>query len=40
LPNSADSERIDASYEKGILNVIIPKKEESKPKPSRMIEIK
>ena len=40
LPNSADSEHIDASYEKGILNVIIPKKEESKPKPSRMIEIK
>ena len=40
LPNIADSERIDANYENGILRVSIPKKEESKPKPSRMIEIK
>ena len=40
LPHSADSERIDASYNKGILYVSIPKKEEAKPKPSRMIEIK
>jgi HSP20 family protein len=40
LPNSADSERIDATYDKGILHVSIPKKEESKPKPSRMIDIK
>ena len=40
LPHSADSERIDATYDKGILFVSIPKKEESKPKPSRMIEIK
>ena len=40
LPNIADSERIDANYENGILKVSIPKKEESKPKPSRMIEIK
>ena len=40
LPNIADGERIDASYDKGILNVVIPKKEEAKPKPSRMIEIK
>ena len=40
LPDTADSERIDANYDKGILSVVIPKKEESKPKPSRMIEIK
>ena len=40
LPHSADSERIDATYDNGILFVSIPKKEESKPKPSRMIEIK
>jgi HSP20 family protein len=40
LPHSADSERIDANYENGILLVNIPKREESKPKPSRMIEIK
>jgi len=40
LPHSADSEHIDATYDKGILYVSIPKKEDSKPKPSRMIEIK
>ena len=40
LPNIADSERIDANYDKGILTVSIPKKEEARPKPSRMIEIK
>jgi len=40
LPDSADSERIDASYDKGILHVSIPKREDAKPKPSRMIEIK
>jgi HSP20 family protein len=40
LPHTADSERIDASYDNGILHVSIPKKEDSKPKPSRMIEIK
>ena len=40
LPYTVDSERIDATYDKGILHVNIPKKEESKPKPSRMIEIK
>jgi len=40
LPHTADSDRIDASYENGILRVSIPKKEDSKPKPSRMIEIK
>jgi len=40
LPDSADAERIDATYDKGILHVSIPKKEDSKTKPSRMIEIK
>ena len=39
LPMSADGERISANYENGILLVSIPKKEEAKPKPSRMIEI-
>lgn len=39
LPQTADGDRIEASYENGILNVSIPKKEEAKPKPSRMIEI-
>jgi len=40
LPDTADSEHIDANYDKGILTVVIPKREESKPKPSRMIEIR
>ena len=39
LPNSADSEKIKAAYENGILRVIIPKKEEAKPKPARQIAI-
>ncbi|MDD4993163.1 MAG: Hsp20/alpha crystallin family protein [Paludibacter sp.] len=39
LPQTADGDRIEASYENGILNVSIPKKEEAKPKPTRMIEI-
>ncbi len=32
LPNTVDSDHIEASYEEGILKVSIPKKEESKPK--------
>ncbi|MDY0098123.1 MAG: Hsp20/alpha crystallin family protein [Bacteroidales bacterium] len=40
LPNTADSEKIGAKYENGILKVHIPKKEEAKPKPARTIEIK
>lgn len=39
LPNSADSEKIEAKYDNGILRVIIPKKEEAKPKPARQISI-
>jgi HSP20 family protein len=39
LPNSADSEKIKAKYENGILKVVIPKKEEAKPKPARQISI-
>lgn len=39
LPNSADSEKIKARYENGILRVTIPKKEEARPKPSRQIAI-
>ncbi len=40
LPQTADAEKIDASYENGILTVVIPKKEEAKPKGPRAIEIK
>jgi HSP20 family protein len=39
LPNSADSEKIGAKYENGILRVKIPKKEEAKPRPARQIAI-
>ena len=39
LPNSADSDKIGAKYEDGILRVIIPKKEEARPKPARQIAI-
>lgn len=39
LPLTADSERIQANYDNGILVVSIPKKKESKPKPTRLIEI-
>ena len=40
LPNTVDSEKISATYENGILRVLIPKKEEAKTKPARTIEIK
>lgn len=39
LPNSADSDKIRAKYEQGILKVNIPKKEEAKPRPARQIAI-
>jgi HSP20 family protein len=39
LPNTADADKIKAKYENGILRVIIPKKEEAKPKPAKQIAI-
>lgn len=39
LPDTIDSENINASYEDGILKFVLPKKEEALPKPKRMIEI-
>jgi HSP20 family protein len=39
LPQTADGDKIEALYDKGILTVTIPKREEAKPKPARMIEI-
>ncbi|WRQ33330.1 Hsp20/alpha crystallin family protein [Bacteroidales bacterium MB20-C3-3] len=40
LPLSVNSEKIEAKYENGILSVVIPKREEAKPKPVRLIDIK
>ncbi|MDD3490697.1 MAG: Hsp20/alpha crystallin family protein [Paludibacter sp.] len=40
LPQIADGDSIEANYQNGILTVLIPKREEAKPKPARMIEIK
>lgn len=34
-----DGEKIQARYENGILHLSLPKKEEAKPKPARLIEI-
>lgn len=39
LPESADENAISATYTSGILNVVLPKKEEAKPQPARLIEI-
>ncbi len=39
LPETADGEKIKAEYKNGILNICIPKKEEAKPKPKRLIAI-
>ena len=39
LPQTADGERIEANYENGILSIVIPKRDEAKPKPAHMIEI-
>jgi HSP20 family protein len=39
LPNTVNSEKIEAKYENGILKVSIPKKEEARPKPAKVIKI-
>jgi len=39
LPETVESEKIEAKYENGILKLGIPKKEEAKPKPVKQIEI-
>ncbi len=39
LPEIADIEKIAASYENGIMGLVIPKKEEAKAKPAREIKI-
>lgn len=39
LPNIVDSDKIKAKYDNGILTVLIPKREEAKPKPAKQIAI-
>ncbi|MEQ8561622.1 MAG: Hsp20/alpha crystallin family protein [Cytophagales bacterium] len=39
LPDSANADKIAASYKDGVLNISIPKKEEAKQKPIRTIKI-
>ena len=39
LPETADENNISASYTDGILAINLPKKEEAKPQPARLIEI-
>jgi HSP20 family protein len=34
-----DGDRISAKYNNGLLHIVLPKKEEAKPKPSRIIDI-
>lgn len=40
LDDTVDADQIDATYNNGILYVTVPKKEEAKVKPPKMIEIK
>jgi HSP20 family protein len=40
LPHTVESEKISAKYENGILKIVIPKKDEAKTRPARMIDIK
>ena len=39
LPETISNDKIEASYEDGILTFNLPKKEEALPKPKRMIEL-
>ena len=39
LPTSVNTEHIAATYTNGILSVLLPKREESKVKPTRLIDI-
>lgn len=40
LPEIVDSDKIDAFYKEGVLNIKVPKKEEAKAKAKRLIDIK
>jgi HSP20 family protein len=40
LPNIVEGDKIQAKYNNGVLSVLIPKKEEAKPRPAKKIQIK
>ncbi len=40
LPESVDTQKIDATYKNGILTISLPKKDEAKPIPPKSIKIK
>ena len=40
LPDVVESDKITAKYDNGILQILIPKKEEAKPKPVKQIAVK
>ncbi len=39
LPEMVDAEKINASYENGVMALTLPKREEAKPKPAREIKV-
>jgi len=39
LPDSIDQDKIKATHKDGILNVVIPKRDEAKEKPKKQIKI-
>lgn len=39
LPETVDDKKINASYNEGILSILLPKKDEAKQKPARTIKI-
>lgn len=39
LPESVDTDKIDAKFENGVLYLHLPKREEALPKPARLIDI-
>ncbi|MBL7928964.1 MAG: Hsp20/alpha crystallin family protein [Bacteroidia bacterium] len=39
MPEIVDSEKIDATYKNGVMSIILPKKEEARPRPPREIKV-
>jgi HSP20 family protein len=40
LPAMAESEKVEATYQDGILKITVPKKEEARKKPAKTIDVK